>query len=228
MIGDHVIKSWSKTQSLVALSSAESEFYATVKAATEAMGILALMSDFHRTATVRMHVDASAALGVIQRQGIGKIRHLATSALWLQSQQLRKILRFSKILGATNPADLFTKHVSRELMIQHVTKMKACFREGRAKSTVQLHTLKRKIRQVRAQIKLRNQGHMKVRTAPLIEVKNMDVNFMKFSDGMGPMMEAEFDAWKHKQCSQCGIMRRKICSVVQVLNGDKSLIRESL
>ena len=109
MLGAHVVKAWSKTQSLVALSSAESEFYATVKAATESMGVLAMLEDFREKATVRMHVDASAALGVIQRQGIGKIRHLATSALWIQSQQLRKVLSFAKVLGTLNPEDVFTK-----------------------------------------------------------------------------------------------------------------------
>ena len=91
MRGSHFLKAWSKTQSLVALSSAESEFYATVKASTDALGVLAMMSDFKHDGRIRLHVDASAALGVIQRKGIGKIRHLATSALWLQSQQLKRV-----------------------------------------------------------------------------------------------------------------------------------------
>ena len=214
MIGNHIIKAWSKTQNLVALSSAESEFYATVKAATEAMGILSLMSDFHQKAVVRMHVDASAALGVIQRQGIGKIRHLATSALWLQSQQLRKILKFSKIHGAINPSDLFTKNVSRELMVQHVTKMHAEFRDGRAQSTVQLHTLKRRIRQIKAQIKLHN---INLR-ATAVEVANIDDALLQFSIGSETKLETEFDAWKHRQCSECGTMKKKLKSDGQVLN----------
>ena len=92
MLGNHVIKALSNTQSLIALSLAKSKLYATVKSAPESMGILAMFSDFRIQATVRMHVDACAALGVIQRQGVGKIRHLATSALWLQSQQLRRVL----------------------------------------------------------------------------------------------------------------------------------------
>eukprot|EP00973_Karenia_brevis_P046223 6408888-Karenia_brevis.AAC.1 len=37
-IGRHLIKSWSKTQSLIALSSAESELYACIKAAAEGLG----------------------------------------------------------------------------------------------------------------------------------------------------------------------------------------------
>ena len=37
-IGEHSIEEWSKTQSLIALSSGESEIYATLKAASEALG----------------------------------------------------------------------------------------------------------------------------------------------------------------------------------------------
>ena len=39
MIGAHWIKSWSKTQTLIALSSAESELYVSVKATAQVVGI---------------------------------------------------------------------------------------------------------------------------------------------------------------------------------------------
>ena len=45
MIGGHYIRSWSKTQSLVALSSAESELYAIVKASAEALGLRSIVQD---------------------------------------------------------------------------------------------------------------------------------------------------------------------------------------
>ena len=83
MMGTHVIRVYSKTQSVIALSSAESEFYATTKSATESIGMVALLKDFGMTKTIVMEVDASAALGVIERKGIGRIRHLQTGALWL-------------------------------------------------------------------------------------------------------------------------------------------------
>ena len=210
MLGGHVIKFWSKTQSLIALSSAESEFYATVKTATESMGIIAMMGDFRKNATVRMHVDASAALGVIQRQGIGKIRHLATSALWIQSQQLRRILKFHKILGTVNPADLFTKHVSRDLLIQHVNKMQAEFRSGRAQSTVQLHTIMRKVRQLKALIKNQKSAHQDGHLIPVVQSDGIDVDFPKLSLNWIAKMEMCYDTWRHKQCSEAGVLRRKL------------------
>ena len=96
MLGGHVLRVYSKTQSVIALSSAESEFYATTKAATESIGMVALLNDFGIDKTVVMEVDASAALGVIERKGIGRIRHLQTGALWLQEQEIRKRIRFKK------------------------------------------------------------------------------------------------------------------------------------
>ena len=39
------MKGWSKTQTLVALSSGESEFYAALKAAAETLGVMSMMED---------------------------------------------------------------------------------------------------------------------------------------------------------------------------------------
>ena len=45
MHGLHYIRSWSKTQSLVALSSAESELYAIMKASSQALGLKSILQD---------------------------------------------------------------------------------------------------------------------------------------------------------------------------------------
>ena len=100
---------YAKTQSLIALSSAESEFYGTLKAATEGIGMLSLLEDLGMKYKLAMKVDASAALGVIQRKGVGKIRHLQTGSLWIQEQQVRDVITFKKTPGADNLADLFHK-----------------------------------------------------------------------------------------------------------------------
>ena len=73
---------YSNTQNLVALNSAENGFYGTLmKAATESLGVLALLEDLGQTCKTAMEVAASAALGMIQRRGVGKIRLLQTGAL---------------------------------------------------------------------------------------------------------------------------------------------------
>ncbi len=69
MHGMHYIKSWSKTQSLVALSSADSELYAIVKTSSDVLGFTSVVQDLDKTFGALVYCDASEALGVIQRQG---------------------------------------------------------------------------------------------------------------------------------------------------------------
>ena len=54
---------------------------------------------------VRLHVDASAALGIVERRGVGRVRHLDVGTLWLQAQQLHKAVELMKVEGLKNPAD---------------------------------------------------------------------------------------------------------------------------
>ena len=103
------MKSYSKTQGTIAQSSAESELIAVVKAACEAIGSVALADDLGIKLRVRLHIDAAAALGILERQGVGRVRHLDIGVLWLQEQQLRRIVELAKVLGTKNPADFFTK-----------------------------------------------------------------------------------------------------------------------
>ena len=46
MRGTHCLKTWSKTQAIVAKSSAEAELYAVVRGATEGLGMTTLLNDF--------------------------------------------------------------------------------------------------------------------------------------------------------------------------------------
>ena len=84
LLGNHWLKACSKTQATAALSSAESELYAMVKTSNEVLGTLSLLKDFGMNIGGSILGDASACLGVIQRQGLGKLRHLNTNYLWVQ------------------------------------------------------------------------------------------------------------------------------------------------
>ncbi len=123
MYGSHYLKGWSKTQATVALSSAEAELYAAVKASAEALGILSVYKDFGKTMQASILGDASAALGIIKRKGIGKMRHVNTNFLWVQEKSASKELVYSKVSGKENPADLFTKFLSCDDIDRHMAKM---------------------------------------------------------------------------------------------------------
>ena len=74
--GKHLIKAWTKQQSIVATSTAEAELYAGNRAATESMGVQAFAKDLGRVVTIRLHIDSSAALSIISRTGLGKAKHI--------------------------------------------------------------------------------------------------------------------------------------------------------
>ena len=57
-----------------------------------------------------MFVDASAAVGIACRRGLGKVRHIELDQLWLQSQVARGRVRVYKVPGEENIADSLTKH----------------------------------------------------------------------------------------------------------------------
>ena len=79
-----MLKTWSRTQSHIALSLEEFEFCATMKTCKESLGVTALAREFSDELKTRVLVAASAELRVAQRQGLGELRHLQTGALWIQ------------------------------------------------------------------------------------------------------------------------------------------------
>ena len=88
MVGKHLLKTYSRQQKTIALSSAEAELYALVAASAEALGLQAYAVDLGMSLTPRIMTDASAALGIAQRRGLGKVRHVQTQALWVQEVRL--------------------------------------------------------------------------------------------------------------------------------------------
>ena len=119
MHGLHLLRSWSRMQNLVSLSSAEAELYGTVRASSELLGCRSMARDFGRNPGSRLYADASAALGIIQRQGLGKVRHLETNTPWLQQAARTKLISFQKVVGEHNPADALTKHLAEEPRRRH-------------------------------------------------------------------------------------------------------------
>ena len=114
--GSHVVKVWAKTQHAISLSSAEAELYAAVHGTAEALGLQSILKDLSLKAEVNVGMDASAALGLINRQGLGKARHIETQWLWVQQATREGRVLMHKIPGKENPADLFTKPLNREMI----------------------------------------------------------------------------------------------------------------
>ena len=149
MLGRHAPKGWSKTQALIALSSGESELYAALKASVEALGMVALMKDFGYELKGEVWGDASAALGLINRRGLGKTRHIQTGLLWIQQAAVDQRLRYGKVLGKENPADLYTKFLDIATISTHIRKLEYGYIDGRSIEAPQLHVLSQSIDEYR-------------------------------------------------------------------------------
>ena len=123
---------------MIAQSSAESELSAAVKTTSEALGLMAMARDMGYELESQVWIDASAAMGILNRQGVGKVRHLDTQLLWVQQKSLRGDVEFAKIWGKENPADLMTKGLDEASAGGHLNKMSFNFMLGRAKSSAKL------------------------------------------------------------------------------------------
>ena len=110
------VKSWSNRQATPAMSSAEAEYYAMVKASAEALGIQALAADLGWAVRIRLCVDSSAAKAMASRSGVGRVRHMEVRFLRLQDVVMRKRLELKKICGKKNPADVLTKPLSHSVV----------------------------------------------------------------------------------------------------------------
>ena len=133
MLGDHPIKSWSSTQTVIALSTGEAELYALNKAAASGIGAQSLLADLRVYIDIFIYTDATSGKAMASRRGLGKVRHIAVNELWIQEHVQNKTVTIKKIKNKFNPADLLTKHLTKaevQTIMEHIQNM---FEQGRPK-----------------------------------------------------------------------------------------------
>ena len=114
MRGSHHIKSWSVTQKRVTLSSAEAELAALVKAAAETIGVIQNGTRTGRRSHRRSSRRQFSSAVRYPKKRERKMRHVKIGQLWVQEAAEEEELKFKKIAGEINPADLGTKHLTRK------------------------------------------------------------------------------------------------------------------
>ena len=122
--GAHVVRALCATQRTIALSLAEPELYGYVRCAAEVLGVGAFAKDLGLQAPGTVRGYSAAALGVVRRFGVGKLRQIDTSLLWVQQVHDDRILAFTKVFGYDNGADIFTKALSQGNMRRHILNMR--------------------------------------------------------------------------------------------------------
>ena len=133
LMGGHMVKSWANNQAVIALSSGESEYYGLVKAASVSLGLKALANDMgiEFEEPIVMNSDASAAIGISNRIGSGKVRHIEVTQLWLQEKVCNGQVRLNKVGTEENLADALTKGVDATTIATHVKGVSMELREDR-------------------------------------------------------------------------------------------------
>ena len=131
MLGSHVLKSWSSTQAIIALSSGEAEYYSIVKGSSIGLGIKRMLEDMGIKMKLTISTDASAAKGISARRGAGKIRHIEVSQLWVQQKVRSGEIIIKKVRTDENLADALTKHVAQYESNYHIDNTGLIIASGR-------------------------------------------------------------------------------------------------
>ena len=119
-MGSHTIKTWSRMQAVVALSSGEAEYYALVKGASEGLGLQGIAVDMGLKLCIHLSTDASAAIGIGSRRGLGKVKNIELNQLWLQDKVCKGNIAVHKLGTEENVADALTKPVGGMDLAKHI------------------------------------------------------------------------------------------------------------
>ena len=68
-------------------------------------------------------IDAKATEHILHRQGIGKLKHIDVTHLWLQDEVKLNRLRVRRVKSKDNLADIWTKALSNNIITKHATSM---------------------------------------------------------------------------------------------------------
>ena len=120
------------------MSPGEAELVAAVRMSCELIGICQLVRDWGKELEARVWVDSSAAIGVVNRRGCGKLRHVRVGMLWIQEKVEQGELKVDKVKGTENPGDLMTKHLSRKVIDVHMEALNQKVQEGRAGASLKV------------------------------------------------------------------------------------------
>ena len=110
-VNGHFIYGASRTQKVISLSSAEAEFHSAVSCSIDCILVKAMFIFLSPQPTGVPHVliDNSAARAILQRSGVGRVRHLDAKLLWTQQKVKDGQLIINAVDTKWNVSDLGTK-----------------------------------------------------------------------------------------------------------------------
>ena len=98
----------------------------------QAIGLQSIARDLGLKWDINMYTDATAAIGIARRRGMGRIRHIDVTDLWIQEKFNNEHAFLHKVLGTDNPADLLTKYTDRASLLKALKTMGLHLAAGRS------------------------------------------------------------------------------------------------
>eukprot|EP00435_Cladocopium_sp_Y103_P035217 s961_g9.t1 len=108
-VGNCTLASYCRGLAMICLSSGEAEFNGGVGCCSEGLFYHQLLGFMGFNTKMRVYLDSSAARGVFQRQGAGRVRHLEIKSLWVQQALRQKKFSLHAVNIHENVADVGTK-----------------------------------------------------------------------------------------------------------------------
>ena len=104
----------------------------------ELIGLTQLAYEWGIELIGNVYVDSSAALGIVKRKGNGKMRHIRVGQLWIQEKNESGEIKYTKVAGEMNPADLMTKYLQEKLVKRHMDLIGQVFTGGRSDKSLRV------------------------------------------------------------------------------------------
>jgi hypothetical protein len=116
-----LIRSLSRTQATIALSSGEAEFYAIALGGAESIFLKNILSELlpELTFNIEIFSDSVAGRAMALRLGPGRVKHLDLKTLWIQEAARLHKINILKIHTDDNTSDLGTKYLPKEVHRRH-------------------------------------------------------------------------------------------------------------
>ena len=73
-----------------------------------------MLREFGVQLEITLKCDASAAVGTVKRKGLGKVRHIDVTQLWLQEKVAHGIIKIICVKSCENRSDALTKYLAAQ------------------------------------------------------------------------------------------------------------------
>lgn len=111
---------------------------AVVKGVVEGIGLRGMLGDWREKVKVVVCCDSGAAVSIVNRRGVGRVRHLDVGMMWIQEMREEGEVMVQKISGKGNVADQLTKYLGNKEVERGLQMLGMEVRTGRPEGAVKL------------------------------------------------------------------------------------------